>query len=203
MMLNFRMLKTFPPSISMHALSGTSSPASTLTLKLQIGNKTAIALVDSGSDASFINAKFAVKAKCKIQSVSEVKVAAASGAEMLSETACLKCPYSIQGHQFSSDFRLLEVQGYYVVLGADWIYEHSPVGLVLKRREFSITKNGNSLVTFTYDIAHNSSQVIGAKKFCQLISKKEVGAVIVLNVITAEQQAVSGHTHPEIEALLS
>ena len=105
--------------ISMHALSGSYSPASSFTLKLQIGNKTAIALVDSGSDASFINAKFAVKAKCKIQSVSEVKVAAATGAEMLSETACLKCPYSIQGHQFSSDFRLLEVQGYDVVLGAD------------------------------------------------------------------------------------
>lgn len=158
----------------MHALSGSSSPASTFTLKLQIGNKTAIALVDSGSDAAFINAKFAVKAKCKIQSVSEVKVAATSEAKMLSETACLKCPYSVQGHQFYSDFRLIEVQGYDVVLRADWIYEHSPVGLNLKRKEFSITKNGNSLVTFTDDLAHCSFQLIGAKSFVSLSTRKKL-----------------------------
>jgi hypothetical protein len=47
--------------ISMHALNGSPSKASTFTPKLQFGSKTAIALVDSGSDASFINAKLALK----------------------------------------------------------------------------------------------------------------------------------------------
>ena len=41
-------------------VGGTSS-ATTFTLNLQFGNKFAIALVDSGSEISFINAKFDVK----------------------------------------------------------------------------------------------------------------------------------------------
>jgi hypothetical protein len=50
----------------MHALQGTPSKASTFTLKLHFGNKTAIALVDSGSDASFINAKFAMQLEASV-----------------------------------------------------------------------------------------------------------------------------------------
>jgi hypothetical protein len=88
-------------------------------------------------------------------------VAAAHGKQMLSTTACLNCPYNIQGHEFHSDFRLLELKGYDVILGADWIYTHSPVGLDLRRREFSITKEGTHLVTFSDETILNSNQVIG------------------------------------------
>ncbi|RLN10016.1 retrotransposon protein, putative, unclassified [Panicum miliaceum] len=123
-------------NISMHALTGIPSMASTFALKLRIGTSIAVALVDSGSDESFMNAKFAVNSNCKISQVSMAKVAAANGKEMISNTACLSCKYSIQGHEFISDFRLLEVKGYDVILGADWIYHHNPVGLDLKRREF-------------------------------------------------------------------
>jgi hypothetical protein len=91
-------------------------------------------------------------------------VAAASGKEMLSQSATLQCPYSIQGHQFKSDFRLLEVQGYDVILGADWIYAHSPVGLDLRRREFSITKEGDHIITFSDETLLDSNSVIGLKK---------------------------------------
>ena len=38
--------------ISMHALQGTSSFATTFTLKVKLGNTFATALVDTGSDAS-------------------------------------------------------------------------------------------------------------------------------------------------------
>lgn len=78
--------------IFMHALCGTPSQASTFTLKLQIGKYTAMALVDSGSDVSFINTKFEIKAKCKISEIEGVKVVAASGKEMTSTTASLNCP---------------------------------------------------------------------------------------------------------------
>lgn len=46
--------------ISLHALYGTTSPVSTFTLQVQVGSTIATTLVDSGSDISFINAKFVV-----------------------------------------------------------------------------------------------------------------------------------------------
>jgi hypothetical protein len=104
--------------------------------------------VNSGSDISFINAKFAVKAHCILSTVPEIQVAKANGKPMTSQSACLSCPYIIQGHTFTTNFRLLEVQGYDIILGADWIYKHRPVGLNMQTRQFSITKDGNKLITF-------------------------------------------------------
>lgn len=128
--------------ISMHALTGTPSKAHTFTLKLKIGGLTATALIYSGSDVSIKNTQFAVKSRCQISDIEVVKVATANGHEMLSNTASLNCLFTIQGHEFSKDLRLLTVQGYDVILGADWIYRHNPVGLDLRRRESSICKNG-------------------------------------------------------------
>ena len=99
-------------NISRHALTSISSMASTFTLRLKVDRHTALALVDSGSDASFTNAKFALKSKCNIISVPTTKVPAANGKEITSATACLSCHYTIQGQEFNSDLRLLlEVQG--------------------------------------------------------------------------------------------
>jgi hypothetical protein len=120
--------------LSMHALTGSFTAASTFTLKLHFGKHIATALVDTGSDISFMQAKFAIHSNCKITSVDKITVVVANGENMSSASACLKCPYTIQGHQFTSDFRLLEVQGYDIILGNDWILAHSPVGLNLKTR---------------------------------------------------------------------
>lgn len=74
------------------------------------GLKSATALVDTGSDASFINSKFVVKSKCAISEIDVVTVAAANGQEMTSNTVCQNCMFTIQGHDFTSTFRLLDVR---------------------------------------------------------------------------------------------
>lgn len=78
--------------VSMHALCGTPTTVHTFTLKLSVGNKTAIALVDTGSDASFNNTKFALNSKCPISNDSVVQISAANGKNMTSTSACLSCP---------------------------------------------------------------------------------------------------------------
>ena len=88
----------------MHALCGAKPSSTTFTLKVQIGNTTAHALVDSGSDASFISTKFVVTSKCQISEVPPVQVIAANGMNMLSTSSAVGCHYTIQGEQFSSDF---------------------------------------------------------------------------------------------------
>jgi len=65
-------------------------------------------------------------------------------------------------------------------LGADWIYTHSPVGLDLKRRELSITKEGTHLLTFSDQLAYPGKHIIGTRKLCKLLKKKAVGAMVVL-----------------------
>jgi hypothetical protein len=58
--------------------------------------------------------------------------------------------YFIQQHDFSSQFRLLQLKGYDVVLGCDWIKTHSPICLDLRddSRQLTIHKEGQVLVIF-------------------------------------------------------
>jgi hypothetical protein len=55
--------------LSINALLSTSHITNTFTLKVQIGKHTATSLVDTGSDTSFINAKFALKTKHPISTI--------------------------------------------------------------------------------------------------------------------------------------
>jgi hypothetical protein len=176
--------------ISINVVLGTSHLTNTFTLQVQIGKYVATALVDTGSDVSFINAKFAIKTQQPISHVHPVKVVAANGKNMMSNTACVNCSYIIQGHTFTSDFRLLEVHGYDIILGADWILTHSPVGLNLKTREFSITKDGADIVTLGDEPQSNKNIRISTKKLCHLLMKKVVTDVLVLNC-GAKQKATT------------
>lgn len=157
--------------ISLHALHGSPDPTKTFTLRLKIGNSMATTLIDTGSDISFINAKFVVKHKYKISKNTGVIVATANGQQMTSNTV----------HDFKQTFRLLDVKGYDVIFGADWLYTHNPVSLDLTKREFSICKDGKSLVTFADETIQSKNQIIGAKKLCHLLKKNAIGAVIILN----------------------
>jgi len=173
---------TIPISqVSMHALCGSTSSATMFTLKLQFDKHSSVALVDTGSDISFIDAKFATRHKFMISPTSPLQVAAANGTTMLSETAYLACPYSIQGQEFSSDFRLLQLQGYDAILGVDWIFMHSPVGFNLKTREFSITKYGDQPITFHDESIPPKHLLIGPRKLYHLLQKQAYSTVIVLN----------------------
>lgn len=92
---------------------------------------------------------------------------------MLSKTACVGNPYSIQGHSFVSDFRLLDVQGHDIILGADWIYTHSLVDLNVRTRDFSITKEGKDIITFSGETLLDRNVLISTKKLCKLLKKKK------------------------------
>ena len=84
-------------------------------------------------------------------------------------------------HHFTSDFRILEVQGYYIILGNDWILSHSPVGHNLKTREFSVTQNGAKLLTFRDENIVDKRITISTKKLFQLLKKRVCSSILVLN----------------------
>lgn len=63
---------------------------------------------------------------------------------MWSKAHCKECSYSIQGKKSLGTFKILDLKGYDFILGADWIYSHSPISLNLRTRELSITYLGGN-----------------------------------------------------------
>ena len=47
--------------------------------------------------------------------------------------------FKIQGHTFCSSFKVLDLQSYDIILGADWIYQYSPISLDLIERLLVVT----------------------------------------------------------------
>uniref|UniRef100_A0ACD6AK38 Uncharacterized protein n=1 Tax=Avena sativa TaxID=4498 RepID=A0ACD6AK38_AVESA len=113
---------TNPPlQISMHAVMGQNVPKYTFTVTVLIGDQTATALVDSGSTSTFMTPACAQRAQCSLLPSNKMKVIVADGGHLYTEFSCSNCNYTIQGVHFQSDFRILKLKGYDLILGADWI----------------------------------------------------------------------------------
>jgi hypothetical protein len=90
-------------------------------LILTIGGKKGIALVDSGSTDTFADYTFASTTNYPISSTSAKLVKVAGGGHLDSIAVIQKTPYVIQNQTFQGEFKLLQLNGYDIILGCDWI----------------------------------------------------------------------------------
>jgi hypothetical protein len=55
-----------------------------------------------------------------------------------------------------SDFRILNLNGYDIILGADWVHQHSPITLDYKKMTLQITKEDGTTILFHDDSLPNN-----------------------------------------------
>ncbi|XP_044356666.1 uncharacterized protein [Triticum aestivum] len=172
-----------PLQISMHALMGIKSTKKlSFTVTIMIGDTPATALIDSGSTATFITPKIAHLARCALTPTRKRKVVVANGDTLWSEFIALECPFSLQGTQFSTDLRVLQLQGYDVILGADWMASFNPVELDFDEMQVKITlKTGEKKIFKDESLPSVAVQEL---ETVEELSKEPVcGAVLILNRI--------------------
>ncbi|KAA3452986.1 Transposon Ty3-G Gag-Pol polyprotein [Gossypium australe] len=108
------------PVLSLHALQGLQSHHTMLFLAL-IDNTEVVVLVDSGSTHNFLDYKMAKRLKLPIEPCCPLKVMVANGVQLPTQGCCTAVPWEAQGYRFSTDFLLLGVKGFDVVLGIQWL----------------------------------------------------------------------------------
>ena len=69
----------------------------------------------------------------------------ANGARMVTDTKCESLQFSIQGEFFTADLRVLEVSGYDVILGLDWMTRFDPMKVNWGSRSISFNKEGREI----------------------------------------------------------
>jgi hypothetical protein len=171
--------------ISMHAISGTALEAKTFPLFITIGSLKLVALIDSGSSTTFIDPSIIVKADLPIQNHEPVKVTMANGSNLWTQAITLGCQDSIQGHDFSTDFRVLNLEGYDLILGCDWIFEFSPIGINMKTREFMIEKGQK--ICLKDETLPNANFLVSHKKMKRIIQKGAVGVVVYVHKLQVQE----------------
>ncbi|KAJ3686553.1 hypothetical protein LUZ61_015717 [Rhynchospora tenuis] len=98
-----------------------------MKFKGEIGNLPVCALLDSGSTHSFVHPSVIQEVQPKLIQTVPMIVTVANGAKMVTDLQCEALQFCIQGHPFERDMRVLDVQGYDMILGIDWLISLGPM----------------------------------------------------------------------------
>ncbi len=109
-----------PLEISLHALSGVSTPQTMRVVGSIDGRKLHI-LIDSGSTHNFVNARFVVKLGCCKVPALGFRVNVANGEVLVCEATYPMVPMEIQGYRFEVRLYSLDLQGSDAVLSMQWL----------------------------------------------------------------------------------
>jgi hypothetical protein len=170
--------------ISIQIVTGTKS-ANTITVIVAIGGKTGIALVDSGSTNTFIDVHFALKTNCVVLNNSTTTVHVAGGGALLSSGHIPDTAFSINGFPFTNSFTLLDLKGYDLVLGCDWMQKHSPVTFDWEGKCIKVTTLNKNLVTLPDASTLSKKHWIDAATVDKLLAKGSTGYLLQMQTSEA------------------
>lgn len=127
--------------LSFHAYTGEITPE---TMKLQgMLNRNLIQiLVDSGSTNNFLDTALAKKLDIQPQCFKALDVIVANGARLHSLGRCNNLKWQSQGHQLETDFHLLPLKEYDMVLGIQWLRTFGPILWDFEKLLMSFKING-------------------------------------------------------------
>jgi Retroviral aspartyl protease len=114
--------------ISMFAISG-NPYLSIMRFRGRIGNKKNCALLDSGSTHSFVNPSVLYGLNYIVIETELMVVMLAEGTRVVTDSKCVNLKYSLQGHEFCDDVRVLGIKSYDMILGIDWLRQHRPMNI--------------------------------------------------------------------------
>jgi len=100
----------------------TTSPAtSDIRLSCQLAGQEVVFLLDFESSHSFISSRLAQFLPDQTPLPHQQKVRIASGGHLICSHVIRNCTWSVEGHVFQSDFKVLPLQFYDGIIGMDWL----------------------------------------------------------------------------------
>lgn len=186
--------------LSAHDVEGTAGLA-TFSLILNIGVQKAVALVDSGSSHTFMDYNFAVSSNYTLKPTHTRKIAIAGGGHLISNATVPFLSYSIQGHKFCSNFQILPLETYDIILGIDWMYHASPVTLDLPLRQLTVNAQG-TLVTLADHTKSPTNCIASEEEMNKLLSKAILGYIIQVHNLQMDANTAVQQLPIEIEHLV-
>lgn len=123
-------------ALSEHAISGTTA-AHTLKFSAFIQNIPSVILVDSGSSHNFISEHLASKLQPWTPLPRTMTVKVADGAQLQCTHELVNCSWSVQGHLFTTTFKILPLGCYDAILSMEWLETFRPMQIQWKQKWLS------------------------------------------------------------------
>lgn len=185
-------------AISQQALNGTESSKS-IRLRGWIQGTELLMLVDSGSSHSFIDEEVGRKLTGVEPLQQPLKVQVADGGQISCSGILPECHWWMQGHCFKSNFRLLALGGYDIILGMDWLQQHSPMKIDWNQKwlEFNYNQQLIRLMGVAQQTNH-CFEISGE----QLLGMAKMGAIMYMVQLNENRHGEPTNIQPVVQELI-
>ncbi|CAD6256357.1 unnamed protein product [Miscanthus lutarioriparius] len=99
-------------------------------------------LIDSGSSSSFVNQSLLSQLPDVQLLSAPSSVQVAGGGRLVSQSVLVDVPWTVDGCTFRSNFRTLPLANFDVIIGMDWLEEHSPMQVDWRRKWLAVPHDG-------------------------------------------------------------
>ncbi|XP_027124419.1 uncharacterized protein [Coffea arabica] len=131
--------------LSLHALSE-SLRRKTITLTGNLDGEKVFILVDTGSSDSYINSEMVIGMDIAYRMVKQpFSVIMGNGTTVTSNAICPNVHWNINQHSFRFDLKVMELEGWDIILGVDWMTHFSPITFDFQQLRISLHSEGNEI----------------------------------------------------------
>jgi len=185
------------PIISLNALTSFSAPQ-TLKLIGYIKYRKVIILVDSGSTHNFIHRCIAQETHCYIHAVNNFQIIIANGGSMKCGGCCENVHLQIGDYHLKYHMFAIDMGGYDIVLGADWLRTLGPILMDFKDLTMQFDQEGHQYKF--QGITTGSPEIISSHSMEKLLKKGHYGVITQLHAIQATE---TPYVPQELQAITS
>nr|XP_027081138.1 uncharacterized protein LOC113703854 [Coffea arabica] len=131
--------------MSLHALSE-ALKRKTITLTGVLDGEEVLILVDTGSSDSYISSELVIGMDVKYQWMDQpFSVIMGNGTSVTSNAVCLGVQWSINQHNFKFNLKVMELGGWDIILGVDWMTHFSPITFDFQQLKISLHHEGGEI----------------------------------------------------------
>jgi hypothetical protein len=170
------------PVISLNALIGFST-SQTLKLIGYIKHRKVIILVDSGSTHNFIHRHIAQENHCYIHVVNNFQIMISNGGSMKCGWHCENARLQIGDYHLKSHMFAINMGGYEIVLGADWLRNLGPILMDFNELTMQFDQEGQQYKF--QGITAGSPEIISSHRMEKLLKKGHSGVIAQIHAIQA------------------
>lgn len=152
------------------------------TLKLPgfINNKEILILVDSGSSGTFISNKAVDQLNLPTVPVPALQVTVADGRKPSTDRKVTQLAWT-QGHQFSSEAKVLQLGCYDLILGMDWLEQFSPMWVDWKKKKLRFNHAGKRIQLNGIKDCTSTCLPLKLSKFKGMMRKGSIAQIVQLS----------------------
>ncbi|KAH6809268.1 hypothetical protein C2S51_027051 [Perilla frutescens var. frutescens] len=157
-------------------------------------------LIDTGSTLSFIQESTVQRLGFPLEQVTPLMVKVSNGQKLVSNAQAKYFSWGVQGHQFNYSLRVLQIEGYDLILGGDWLRSCTPIELDYKNMTFTVTQKGQRIKLQTVT-SHVDCMVISGPTLYRLTHTKNWKEIEEIYMVQIHAKVIDADSYPNYQAV--